>query len=165
MFCGSTTEGSIGMSEVSTKNTLAAHIKLQPGQQTSRRSYCSFCGYDHIFPLRLTRDAFMEMREVGLIPDGPEDVIPGPFLFCDNRCALEFFWRRYQIGRLRGDLKRKRAPSPGQPVYMKSDGTITTDGKISSTPIGTVISSESQSDGSMLVSISQGQNIIQATHL
>lgn len=116
------------------------HTEDRPSMR-AEHVFCWHCKSQASLGFRITRETFFNMREEGLIPDGDEDYTPcGPFLFCHNGCAVEFFWRRYQLARLRGDLKRKSRSNAGDPLYYLPDGTVApvkSDPK--SKPIGVVI--------------------------
>lgn len=104
------------------KEQLGQRINIEDRPSSlGRRKFCSHCKFESSRLFKIRRESFFNMRDEGLITDDPaEDFLPGgPFLFCHNGCAVEFFWRRYQLGRLRGDLKTRdsRDPLDGLPTY------------------------------------------------
>lgn len=140
------------------KENLGQRINVEDRPSAlGRRNFCSHCKFESSRLFKITRESFMYMREDGLIPDGPEDFLPGgPFLFCHNGCAVEFFWRRYQLGRLRGDLKTKPRGFVGEAVYATADGRITP-AQTGGPPIGKVVGETP--DGQMYVQLDHGGTI------
>lgn len=77
-------------------------ISSQPNDRLLGKRYnCWHCQCMVSAAFQLHRGSFLNMREQGLIPDGLEDIIPGPFVFCHNGHAIEFFWKRKIVKRLR----------------------------------------------------------------
>lgn len=103
------------------KEQLGQRINIEDRPSAyGRHQFCHHCKTESSRLFKIRRETFFSMREEGLIPDGVEDLRPSaPFFFCHNGCAVEFFWRRYQLGRLRGDLKPK--PPPPDPVDFFGD--------------------------------------------